>query len=397
MTEPSLPAPPTLPVPSSAGTLAWAPRAIALMIVALLLASAVAVVTHDGEGEDAPAHPDAWDPRVASLAASVEESRGLKFDHPVYVDFLTPAEYTKQTTTEEKVLDKDRKSGLERQAASLRALGVASGKLDLFAAFNSVSDAGTLAFYDPNDDRVRVRGTEVTVGLQVTLVHELTHALQDQHFDLERLYDGDLDSGASTAFRALIEGDALRIEEAYVAEELHGRGAIHLRGGVRGRSSTRAPPPRPTCRRSSSASFSVPYLLGKPFVTLLVNKGGNRRVDEGFKRPPTTEEHLFDPASFLADEHGREGRPRPRRRRGGARRGPVRQPVLVPGAGGADRPDGRLRCGTRLGGRRVRHLHQRTSVPACGPSSPATRRGTSRRWTTLSWPGPSRCPAVARR
>ena len=51
----------------------------------------------------------------------------------------------------------------------------------------SVSDGGTLAFYDPTDERVRVRGTEMTVGLEVTLVHELTHALQDQHFDLERL------------------------------------------------------------------------------------------------------------------------------------------------------------------------------------------------------------------
>ena len=48
-----------------------------------------------------PDHPDEWDPRVADLAAFVEEERGHEFDHPVYVDFLTPAEYTAITTEDD--------------------------------------------------------------------------------------------------------------------------------------------------------------------------------------------------------------------------------------------------------------------------------------------------------
>ena len=76
---------------------------------------------------------------------------------------------------------------------------MASGELDLFTAWMSVSDGGTLAFYDPIDERVRVRGTELSVGLEVTLVHELTHALQDQHFDVERLYDDDPSTAAQSA------------------------------------------------------------------------------------------------------------------------------------------------------------------------------------------------------
>jgi hypothetical protein len=50
----------------------------------------------------------------------------------------------------------------------------------------------------------------------------------------------------------------------------------------------------------------VPYALGPPFAELLDNAGGNRRVDEAFREPPTTEEHLFDPASFLAGEDAEE-------------------------------------------------------------------------------------------
>ena len=43
---------------------------------------------------------------------------------------------------------------------------------------------------------------------EMVLVHELTHALQDQYFDLERFIDGDPLSDEGTARTALVEGDA---------------------------------------------------------------------------------------------------------------------------------------------------------------------------------------------
>src|SRR3546814_11113813 len=36
------------------------------------------------------------------------------------------------------------------------------------------------------------------------------------------------------------------------------------------------------------------------------NDGGNDAVNEAFRSPPSTEEHRFDPASFLAHEGGQE-------------------------------------------------------------------------------------------
>ncbi|MEX2294344.1 MAG: hypothetical protein WD691_11205 [Acidimicrobiales bacterium] len=225
----------------------------------------------------------------------------MRFKHPVYVDFLTPTEYTDETTKKPDEVEDEERKDLDRFAGELRALGVASGPLDLVAAYNAVSDGGTLAFYRPHDQRVRVRGTELTVGLRVTLVHELTHALQDQHFDIERLYGDQLDSSASTAFRALIEGDALRVEEAYSSDELSAADQAAYEQEYAGQlqesvEATDAVPPYVT------AGFSVPYLLGQPFVAMLANQGGNDEVDDAFGSPPDTEEHLFDPASYLAGE-----------------------------------------------------------------------------------------------
>ena len=271
-----------------------------MIAVGLLVIGAVAVVT-DQFTDDGPGHPDEWDPRVADLAAFVEDERGLDFDHPVYVDFLTPDEYTEQTTDDEAAVADEERAELDRYAAELRALGVATGELDLFDAFNQVSDGGTLAFYDPTDERVRVRGTEMTVGLEVTLVHELTHALQDQSFDLERLNETQLDDGASTAFRGLAEGDAVRVEDAYIDDELTTEekatyDAEYAEELAQSEEATGDVPP------FVSATFSAPYALGQPFVTMLINQDGNDAVDDAFGEPPFTEEHLFDPASFLADE-----------------------------------------------------------------------------------------------
>ena len=138
---------------------------------------------------DGPAHPSRWDPRVADLVSFVEQARGLRFDHPVQVDFLTAAAYTKASTTDVGSLGAGDKAQLRGTWGSSAGVGVVSGKLDLAAALNQETDSGTLAFYSPKDKRVRVRGTTMSVGLRVTLVHELTHALQDQHFNLTRLVD----------------------------------------------------------------------------------------------------------------------------------------------------------------------------------------------------------------
>lgn len=281
-----------------------APAALGVVIVGLLVVAALGIVSKTTGRDDRP-HPDRWDPRVTDLVTYVERERELRFRHPVYVDFLTAAQYTKATTSDPAEIGKGDRATLNRYAGELRALGVASGKVDLFTAYNAVSDGGTLAFYDPTDARVKVRGTKLTVGLRATLVHELTHALQDQHFDLGRLYDDKLDSGASTAFRALIEGDALRIEQAYTSEALtdaeratyDAEYAAQLQTSA---SSTGAVP------AYVSATFSVPYLLGQPFTVMLANRGGNAAVDRAFRSPPKTEEEIFDPTSYLTREKSKE-------------------------------------------------------------------------------------------
>ena len=243
-------------------------------------------------------YPDAWDPRVADLADYVARERGMSFEYPVHVDFLAEDEFRRTVTSPGAELSVEERAALEQGAAFLRATGLASADFDLLDSTNELSGEATLAFYDPGSERVTVRGTELSVGVRATLVHELTHVLQDQHFDLERL--GQLPSiGENNAFLAVIEGDALRIEgkwadqlgrrdrQALIAEQGEAAGAVDLGENVPG---------------ALMALFSAPYVLGEPFVTVVFDELGEEGIDEALRRPPTTDEQLLDPYVYLAED-----------------------------------------------------------------------------------------------
>jgi hypothetical protein len=272
-----------------------------IVAVSALVLGLVAVAVRVLGTSSGPDYPDQWDARVLSIAEFVEDERGLEFDHPVHVDFLTADEYTDASTEDEADITDDEREELDRYAAELRAMGVASGDLDLFEVYNQVSDAGTLAFYSSDTERITVRGTEMSVGLEVTLAHELAHALQDQHFDLDRLSADTTDSSAATTFRALVEGDALRVEQGYEEFELTDEEQAEYEEEYgeqvdESEEATADVPPFIT------AGFGAPYALGQPFAIMLANQGGNEAVDDAFEEPPTTEESIFDPASFLDDD-----------------------------------------------------------------------------------------------
>ncbi|MSO86860.1 MAG: hypothetical protein EXQ71_05000 [Acidimicrobiia bacterium] len=289
--------PPPLPPPPLGN--ARAPRArrwvLAATIAAVALAGVVVITTLTKPGED---HPKEWDPRVASIAEFVEGERDLMFDHAVHVDFLTAEEYTELSTATN---GDDNRNALDRYAAELRALGVASGAVDLVTAFDEMADGGSLAFYDPRTKRISVRGTTMTAGLQVTLAHELTHALQDQHFDLDQVADPDGDSSAATVFRALVEGDAMRVESAYRSTQLTPDELDAYEKEYERELSTSgaATADVPAFLRGATGA---PYALGQPFVVMLFNQGGNTAVDSALNEPPRTEEAIFDPSSYLNGE-----------------------------------------------------------------------------------------------
>ncbi len=278
------------------------PRSRWLLVAAVMVAlvGATAVVYVALLRDTGPAHPDAWDSRVEELAEIVADERGLDFEHPVYVDFLEESQFTKQVTTDEDDLTAEDRKEIEQWTGLFRAVGFIEGEVDLFDSVNQLNGAGIVGYYSYEDERIRIRGTELTPAVRSTLVHELTHALQDQHFDLEAMTEKVQDDrAAASALDALIEGDARRIETEWrtgLSEE--DRAAVDA---SREEQSDDVDEDAAGIPEVLTTMVAAPYALGEALLAVAVEQGGDRAVDALFERPPTTEEHQLDPWTLVQD------------------------------------------------------------------------------------------------
>ncbi len=277
---------------------------VLVAVVVLLALAGLAVWMLMPHPDKGPSYPKAWDSRVAPYAKVAEKERGLYFRHPVNVRFLPPAAFEKTVTTDEKDLDDDDREELEQTTGLLRAFGLLRGDVDLFSSLNEAHGAGTLAYYSFEDERITIRGNKVTPAVRATLVHELTHVLQDQHFDLgdrmEKLgkeSEKGPSSSEASVLQALGEGDANRIEELY-RQGLTARQRKVLDAARQGENAG-ADKRLKRVPKVLLTMIASPYTLGQGLVQAADADGGNSTVDQLFRKVPTHESSLLDPLGQL--------------------------------------------------------------------------------------------------
>lgn len=278
---PTLP-PPTLPPPtepSRAGRRVVVVLLVVLGALGVLLAGTAAAVLW-WLGSATPDHPETWDPRVQELVEFIEQDTGRSFDHPVHVNFLDPDAYREEIGAGEP-LDADAGAAAEREAGIYRALGLASGELDLIGASETLWAEGTSAFYDSEREQVYVNGVvaegaPLPVDVQVVVLHELVHAAQDQAVDLDVLEVGSTAEGEAQL--AVIEGDASAMEQRFAAElsddefeQLLERSDAEM-AGVEDRMDDADVP------EVLSLAFGLPYMFGPSWVTVELERRGPEGV-----------------------------------------------------------------------------------------------------------------------
>jgi hypothetical protein len=262
--------------------------------------------------------PAVWDPRINDLVRFDSAERNLDYKHPVKVVFLSKAAFKKRVTADEsKLTAKDRRE-LQTALEFLRALGMVDGKVDLFTKLNQLRSESVLAFYDSKKKEIVIPGSELDVEQRVTLAHELTHTLDDQHFDLTKL-DKLGDKYDTDAITALVEGDAVRVENRFIAKlSAADRRAYARANGSDGSggSDSSAAPNLEGVPKIFGILQQWPYDIGPQFVDILNEEGGQSRINQAFRSPPRNEEQVIDPLTYLNDDQA----------------GPIKPPVLPSGA-----------------------------------------------------------------
>ena len=155
---------------------------------------------------------------IDALVTITEQVRGLEFIEEPMITLVSESELAELVREDlEDELDPEEILPTERLLEALGILEPETGLLDLYLSLYSEQVAG---FYDLETSEMVVPVGEGLSPLQrITVVHELTHALTDQHFDfsttLFALDDADKFEEAS-ALRALVEGDATWTQLVYL-------------------------------------------------------------------------------------------------------------------------------------------------------------------------------------
>jgi hypothetical protein len=232
--------------------------------------------------------PAGVDEAICAAARFVEEARGRPFMTFPEVRILTGSELDQELLAG----FEDYRADLEREEVLLKALGLLDPDLSLVDEVLEMVQVGVLGFYNPEDDFLVVGATELNLFARQVLVHELTHALDDQWFDLDR--DTFADNDAEYAFTAVIEGNARRVEEQWRSElDSDEAAALHQEEldtlslddlnqylGI------------PPIVRQLLVS---PYLDGASFIDHLLAAGGEEAVDAALAAPPGTSEEILHP------------------------------------------------------------------------------------------------------
>jgi hypothetical protein len=281
------------------------------LAAALVLVAAVALglLLRGGHGQDdgEPAARPTPAARVGQVARRVERLRDLRFRRVPRPVTVTPAQ-----VRAEGLRDLERSTTPARTRAeetALRELGLLSASDSLRRVAGEIYAEQVAGYYDPRTGRLAlVRGADAGPLGEVTLAHELTHALEDQRFGLDDAGDRMLDD-RSLARLALVEGSATALMLDYGTKELSPGQLLGgaLAGGAGGAGLGTDLPPY------MAARLTWPYLGGRTFVGALRERGAGswRLVDIAEKtRPPLSTEQVLHPDAWLRVKQPLDVRPR---------------------------------------------------------------------------------------
>lgn len=242
------------------------------------------------------------------IKADIEKMRGMKFERPVKVqvaDKKALIDYARkrQETTE----TPERRA---RDEAIAKMLGIVPPDVDLQAVLEKLLEDQVGGFYDPASETFYLMEGFGGDLARIILAHELTHALDDQHFDL----DGTLkrmgqQTDAEFAFAAVVEGSGTAAMNQWTVQHL---ASIDKKALLDSQD------------LGTEGLAEAPALLWKPLIAAYLRGEGflirvagmniamkSAKVEDirsAFENPPRSSEQILHPAKYWNQDERDEPR-----------------------------------------------------------------------------------------
>ncbi len=253
---------------------------------------------------------------MQTLLEAAEKYRGLKAKAPI------PAGTLEEAGLKKKMLESMRQhtspESLRAAEISLKAFGLIPESMDLGTYLPDLLTSQVAGYYDTERKYLAMvrRGTTSRVAddgpseEDLVLVHELTHALQDQSFDLVKLEKEDdplADSG--DALTALAEGDATLTMMNFLSrtsvERLPNADRVVVSMAADPDLMMASLPDLPGADQFAQApvwlrdNLIFPYLNGMAFCLSVRLRGGQKLLDYAFATdPPRSTEQVLHPEKW---------------------------------------------------------------------------------------------------
>ncbi|MBN2496680.1 MAG: hypothetical protein JXR96_18970 [Deltaproteobacteria bacterium] len=245
---------------------------------------------------------------IVAIGEQVSRARGLAFLRPVRFRLLGSADMQAQAREQASFERDDARS--RRATALLSMLGLVRAGCDAAGAIEAIVSTQPAGAYQQGRDRLliverpRVRSelleiADALLGRDLSygeiVAHELTHALQDQHFGLDPPESARDNADARLAHAALVEGDAFLTGYRMGAGALVAEPAAFLDFARH-----HAPDMGEEVPAYLQERFKFPYLEGGAFVLALERASGWAAVDAAHRSPPRSTEEVLHPERYLA-------------------------------------------------------------------------------------------------
>lgn len=236
---------------------------------------------------------------VAATTAVLEETSKIR-ELPI----LRPVKSGAQSRAEiERMLVKnlyEQMTTAEMHATEVayRKFGLAPANFEYRPLIIKVLLEQVAGYYDPVAREFYLADWLELESQKPVMAHELTHALQDQHFNLRRFQKWPHgDSDAQLAAHALIEGDATLAMMVYMAKNPLVALAFtrSLSTGVSTEQFNQAP-------RALRESLIFPYLQGSAWAMVVYKRDGFAGLSKAFTNLPLSTEQILHPEKYLAYE-----------------------------------------------------------------------------------------------
>jgi hypothetical protein len=268
----------------------------AAILVSLACASCAGVSDQPADGS--------FDDMVADLLPAVERLSGMRATGEIRVETTTPDDVRRYVESRLDVWLPGEE--LERMQRAYAMLGLLPDTLDLRSLLLALYGEQVAGFYDPETKALYVLETQAA-GIEPVLMHELVHAIQDQHANLDSLISQRGRNDRQTAAQAAIEGHATLAMFAWLAESMTGDTVNPATMPDPGSSAAglfagndefpvfgRAP-------RIIRETLLFPYVSGASFVQALWRTEAGRVPPFGAFMPQSTEQVLDPRARFIED------------------------------------------------------------------------------------------------